>query len=187
MRRIIGLTVLILGLATSASAQTYQGYGDPHQLVDHWYQTFLGRSAVADTNSYTWAEQLRQGSAPNAVLAGILSSDEYYSKGGRTPEGFIRNLFGDIVVRQPTPSELQYWMQRTVTQNPQDPRTRQDIAYDLLTTNPGSAQGSYVVPPPYLPGRERERDQRWEHERERWKEREREHHDYRRPAYPWRH
>jgi hypothetical protein len=184
MRRFIVLTAVLLCLVSSAPAQvSYEGYADPMDLVDHWYQTFLHRSGRADPSSYSWAQQLQQGAAPNAVLAGILSSDEYYAKGGSTPEGFIRNLYADIIVRQPTASELQYWMQRALTQNIADPETRKDMAYDILTNNPGSAQWSYTTPPvlPTQPGydRDRERGREREHERDKY--------DYRRPQYPYRH
>jgi hypothetical protein len=184
MRRAIVLTAVLLCLTPSAPAQgPYQGYDDPRDLVEHWYRTFLGRTA--DRNSYVWADQLRRGAAPNAVLAGILSSDEYYAKGGSTPEGFIRNLFGDIVVRQPTPGELRYWMRRTVTQDITDPQTRKDIAYDLLTTNPGSSQWSYPTPPsPPIRDVVPEREREWERIRE--QQRERREYDYRRPYYPYR-
>jgi hypothetical protein len=185
MRHVILVTAALLCFASSAPAQTYQGYDDPRDLVEHWYQTFLHRSSAGDPRSSVWADQLRQGAAPNEVLAGICGTDEYYAKGGRTPEGFIRNLFADIVVRQPTPGELNYWMRRTVTGDINDPETRKDIAYDLLSTNPGSAQWSNpnTQAPPIrdvIPERQRE----WERARDRWRERNQ--YDYRRPYYPYR-
>jgi hypothetical protein len=198
MRRVIVLSALILCVVPPASAQyppsqgqyvPYQGFDDPQELVEHWYQTFLRRNPARDRSTYAWAEQLRRGVSPNAVLAGIISSDEYYAKGGSNPEGFIRNLFADILVRPPKEGELRYWMRRALTQDITDPQTRQNIAYEILTSNPGSASGSYGAPPPpregYDPERERERRREWERWRDR--ERERDQYDYRRPYYPYRH
>lgn len=189
MRRTFVLTATFLVLASYAPAQvSYEGYGNPMDLVEHWYETFLHRSATVDLpSSSAWADQLSQGASPNSVLAGIMSSAEYYAKGGNTPDGFIRNMYGDVVVRPPTPAELQYWMQRAYAQDITNPETRKDMAYDLLTQNPGSAQWSYSTPPVaptqtwYNPDREHERERNREHDREREK------YDYRRPHYPYRH
>ena len=73
------------------------------------------------------------------VLAGILSSDEYYARGGNTPDGFIRTLFVDLTGRQPTPRELDYRLRRLYSGQ------RSDVAYEVLTRYPQSwGQG----PPP---------------------------------------
>jgi hypothetical protein len=192
MRRIIVLSALILFVATSASAQyvPYQGFDNPRELVEHWYRTFLRREPRGDPSIESWADQLRRGVAPNSVLAGIMGSDEYYAKGGRTPEGFIRNAYADVLVRPPNEGEVRYWLSRATTQDFNDPQTRRDIAYEILTNNPGSSSGSYgSAPPPPPPGYDRDREREWRRdwERRRDRDRERNDYDYRRPSYPYRH
>jgi len=171
-----------LGCTTTVRAQDY---GDPVQIVRYWFQSYLGREAE-ESGALYFADQLRRGNSPESVLSGILGSDEYYRRGGSTPEGFVRLLFIDTLGRPPTPVELDLWTRRMWTAN------RQDIAYQMLTGNPGSWVGTFR-----LPERERFRYRDREHERERERifaqERERElrrrhdEHDYRRPELPYRH
>src|SRR4051812_30022536 len=98
MRHFMLLALLAGGLLpASASAQYYPngypGYGrvDPYALVQSWYQRFLGRAP--DPGSDAWIQQLQQGNPPEAVLAGILSSDEYYQRSGNNPQSYIMALY----------------------------------------------------------------------------------------------
>jgi hypothetical protein len=178
MKRLILLTATaVLSLAPSAPAQ--QAYppdvGDAAALVDSWYQRFLGRTARTDRGSNSWITQLVNGSSPDQVLAGILSSDEYYGKGASRPEAFVNNLFQDVLGRRPTQREYDYWVRRAYAQNAEDMKTRQDIAYDLLTHNPGSWRTAPGAPPPTPVPPPRDR---YDYDRDRY--------DYRRPYYPYR-
>src|SRR5436309_1458454 len=101
MRSTMYLTLLTAGLiAAPASAQypySPPGYGndaDANTLVGSWYLKFLGRTP--DAGRAYWVRQLQAGNAPETVLAGILGSDEYYVRGGSTPEGFVQRLFADV-------------------------------------------------------------------------------------------
>src|SRR5262245_22521632 len=102
------------GAATAQYNDYPYGYsdyaGDSQALVSSWYQRFLGRPP--DPGSATWVQQLQDGSAPDAVLAGILASDEYYRRSGGSPEGFVRKLFRDLTSRRPGPREADYWTRR---------------------------------------------------------------------------
>ncbi len=49
-------------------------------LVDSYYAQFLGRSGSADPGSLGWAQALQQGAPDQAVIAGILGSQEFYNK-----------------------------------------------------------------------------------------------------------
>jgi hypothetical protein len=170
MRNLIILSALgLLSLAPAADAQYYQPpSNDPAALVDQWYMRFLGRTATTDRASLAWTNQLRQGASPESVLAGILSSDEYYNRAQSRPEAFIDNLYRDLVSRPATQNEIRFWVQRMYAQNPEDTKTRQDIAYDMLVQHPGSWQSPSLPPP-----RDRDRD-RYDY-------------DYHRPYYPYRH
>lgn len=48
-------------------------------LVSSYYSQFLDRSAAADPGSLHWAALLQQGVRDQAVIAGILGSDEFYA------------------------------------------------------------------------------------------------------------
>jgi hypothetical protein len=183
MNRILIISFLaILSLAPSAPAQTYASTSDPAAQVASWYQAYLGRTT--DPGSYIWVDQLARGASPEEVQAGIVGSDEYYNRAGGTPQAFIQALFRDALGRQPTPGEMDFWLRRWYLEQ------RKDIAYEVMTQNPGSgilaAPAPTVVTPPspiIVPSRDRYyygrygRD--WDHRR---------HHDdydYRRPPYPY--
>jgi hypothetical protein len=97
----------------------------PEELVRSWYQKFLHRDP--DPQWSVWVEAVRNGQEPNAVLAAILGSQEYYNNAGGTPEGFVQALFQDLSGRRPTPEEMGYWVRRVLD------RDRNDMAYALLT------------------------------------------------------
>jgi hypothetical protein len=139
-RNLIFAAAAILFLAPATV--NAQAYGDPGSLVDSWYRTYLGRPA--DSGLTYWVNHLQQGDPPDSVLAGILGSDEYYKRGGGTPDGFVSLLFRDIVKRQPSPSEMDFWVRRQYTED------RQSVADEILTQNPGVwvGAGASVVPPP---------------------------------------
>ncbi len=133
----------LLGLflpAAPAAAQRDRDYHDyhreharayataPEQLVAFWYRKFLGREP--DAGLAGWATALRQGNSPEMVLAGILSSEEYYARGGTTPQGFVRELYRDIAGREPNRRELETLVRRTRLES------RSDIAYSLLVRYP---------------------------------------------------
>jgi hypothetical protein len=174
MRTIMTITGLALLVWTSSAlGQGYAPYnsGNPAGLVDTWYRTYLGRGSLDDPGSLVWVDQLRQGFSPQAVQAGILSSDEYYFRNGGSIQGFIQGLYRDALGRSPTPRALDFWSRRAYTED------RKDLAYDMLTQN--TAGGTLVAPPPPVPSY---RDGERRRDRDRWYDE----HDYRRPYYPFR-
>jgi hypothetical protein len=134
----IAAAILMCLLPSTARAQIY---GDPSSLVDYWYRTYLGRAPDA-SGLATWTSDLNQGQSPDDVLATILGSDEYYARAGSTPEGYIRQLLHDILKREPTPSELDFWVRRMYLED------RKTIADEILTQNPGVWVGSTNVTTP---------------------------------------
>jgi len=134
----IAAAILTCLLPSTARAQIY---GDPSSLVDYWYRMYLGRAPDA-SGLATWTSDLNQGQSPDDVLATILGSDEYYARAGSTPEGYMRQLFHDILKREPTPSELDFWVRRMYLED------RKTIADEILTQNPGVWVGSTNVTTP---------------------------------------
>src|ERR1700676_2004803 len=116
MRRFVLISAAVI-LCLAPCAARAQSYGDPSSLVDYWYRTYLGRPA--DSGITFWVNHLQQGDSTDSVLAGILGSDEYYKRGGGTPEGFISLLFRDVVKRPPSPNDLDFWVRRMYTEDRQ--------------------------------------------------------------------
>jgi hypothetical protein len=49
-------------------------------LVDTYYEQFLGRSSKGDSGADIWLSELQHGTRDEAVIAGILGSSEFYNK-----------------------------------------------------------------------------------------------------------
>jgi hypothetical protein len=165
MRHLLILaTAVLLGQSSAVYAQPYD---NSVASVDSWYRTYLGRSALNDPGAAGWINLMRQGNTPTSVIAGILGTDEYFSRVGGTMPAFIQALYREALQQPLSQTAYNFWLQRAYTQ------TRQQIAYDVLMLN--GAGGPIAAPPPtVVPDRERER---WQHHDE---------HDYRRPYYPFR-
>jgi hypothetical protein len=142
--------VAVLGLAAPSPAQFYpQVPPSPFQndqaaenLVESWYQHFFGRPS--DPSSSYWIDQVRQGQPPDNVLAQMLASQEYYDKGGRSPQGFVQKLYVDLTGQPPPPPALGYWANLLYQSS------RQEVAHALLLRYPQSWQGG--VPGGYYYG-----------------------------------
>src|SRR5579862_7942657 len=118
MKRLLFILALLAGCLLPAFAPAQYYGGDPNALVDSWYRTYLGRAA--DSGMTYWVSQLVQGIPPDAVIAGILASDEYYTRAGGTPQGFVTLLFNDILKRPPSAGEVDFWVRRMYTESRQD-------------------------------------------------------------------
>jgi len=148
MRRFFAFGLLgVLVLTPTTRGQYPTGAGTAFLMVSGWYKHFLGRDP--DLYGSAWVNALQAGQAPASVLAGILTSDEYYNRSGNTPEGFVRQLYLDLTGRQPLPAEMDYWVGRLYQSN------RTDVAYELLLRYPNvwepSTGGGYypnAAPPP---------------------------------------
>ncbi len=107
--------------------EAYQGANPDRSedLVRSWYQKYLHREP--DPQWAVWVDAVRNGQEPNAVLASILGSQEYYDKAGGTPERFVQTLYRDVTGRPPTRGEMEYWVRRA------NDRDRTDVAYGVLT------------------------------------------------------
>ncbi|HWB12432.1 MAG TPA: DUF4214 domain-containing protein [Pirellulales bacterium] len=76
------------------------------------YQAFLGRSAASSEIAY-WVNAFEHGAQNEDVIAGFISSSEYYSssaKGQGNNTAWLDSVFNDLFQTPPTPSELTYWL-----------------------------------------------------------------------------
>jgi len=171
MKRILIPTLLGLLILTSP-ALAQMAPGDAQQLVDSWYQKFLNRQR--DAWSSVWIDALRAGQPPEAMLSKILSSQEYYEKSGGTPEGFVQTLYLDLAGREPTPQEVNYWVQR------QYQADRADVAYQLLLRYPQAWQWQGGIPGGAFPPQPGYEPQQPSYEPQQPS------YDYRAPVFPYR-
>jgi hypothetical protein len=141
-RQELAAVVCVVMIAALAQAQSQDR---ATALVTDWYNRYLGR--YPDLGAAGWVEELRRGRSPQQVLSAILGSDEYYTRAGRTPEGFLQLLFQDVVGRPPSRREFDALLRRAWAGR------RNDVAYSLLLRYPqGWEGGATAYYPPYQPG-----------------------------------
>ena len=149
MRRAFAFTLgLLLCSSSLAQAQSYYyrstAPGDPQTLVRSWYERYLRREP--DSGAAAWVQALRQGHSAEDVLASILSSQEYYAAAGRTPQGYVRRLYMDLVGRAPSLTEDSYFASRMRFEG------RKEVAYRMLLRHPQNFAGTRQPRLDYDPG-----------------------------------
>jgi uncharacterized protein YkwD len=102
------------GVGAVASAIEHSGEART-RLVKSWYVTYLGRTAN-NGEEQGWVNSLLQGATEADVLAGILSSQEFYVRAqtlvsaGSSDESYIRALYSLLLNRAPSNGEVQGWL-----------------------------------------------------------------------------
>jgi len=102
-----GQTAVATGIEQSLEART--------DLVDEFYQRYLGRGAV-NGEAQHWVQLLMQGETDEQVIAGIVSSSEFYARsqtlvGSGTPDQrYVQALYQLLLNRFPAVSELNSWV-----------------------------------------------------------------------------
>ena len=78
-------------------------------LVVRGYDKMLGRDPAPADIQY-WTAAITSGAVRPEVLRGYLAQgDEYWNRAGGTPDGFVTQLYEDVLGRSPSASELAYW------------------------------------------------------------------------------
>lgn len=93
-------------------------------IVDDLYWSTLGRGPDAGGRSH-WIDLIRSGVTPAEVASYFYASDEYFRRSGGTATAWIRDLYTEILGRQPDAAGLVFWLGRTATMS------RTAIAHDL--------------------------------------------------------
>jgi hypothetical protein len=184
MRRFIIVAALAAPLAAlgpaPSDAQRYHGRrGDGYALIDGWFRQFLRRPATKE--NIPAGDMIDDGRVtPEAMLAGILASPEYYNRAGND-RGFIRNLFTDLAGRRPSPREAAYWFRRLLAQ-PAGLDGRIEVASEMLQRFPQrmsvkdeDEDEDYHYRRPYY------RDHAWRERERDWRKRERDRRGRERP------
>jgi hypothetical protein len=126
-----------LSWAQSYSYSTYRpGDSSP--------QGYLRRETTPDTGA--WIQSMNAGKAPREIQADMLAGDEYFQMAGGTRPLYVRQLYRDLIGREPLAPEVTYWVGRLSYQD------RRDVASQLLRFHPQNIYGVRPVAPSYDPG-----------------------------------
>ncbi|MGH7193100.1 MAG: DUF4214 domain-containing protein, partial [Candidatus Saccharimonadales bacterium] len=77
-------------------------------IITHYYQQFLLRQPDAQGLSY-WMGIWRRDGGPENVVAGMISSPEFYGEAGNTNTGWVEALYDRLLGRPADAQGLQYW------------------------------------------------------------------------------
>lgn len=77
--------------------------------INELYQKVFGRPADAGGRSY-WLGQVQRGMRIEQIAAQFYGSEEYYNAAGRTPEGFVDELYRDLMGRESDASGRAHWV-----------------------------------------------------------------------------
>ena len=149
MVRTLVLAVPTLLLSVSlAPAQSYSYRpgtpGDPATVNRAWTRGYLRREPTPSDSPPVQA--LRRGVPQEDVQSSILASDEYFKRAGGTTPAYVRQLYVDLLGREPLPAEVNYWVGRLRYE------TRKNVSHQLLRFHPRNVSGVISVPPNYDPG-----------------------------------
>jgi hypothetical protein len=120
-------------LAIEASAE-YRA-----DLVESYYQRYLGRSAAAQEIS-DWTTLIAAGSTDENVIAGIVGSNEYYADHGSTAAGFLSAAIADLTQQPADPTSATFLLYQQELQA--GTSTRSQVAQSIAA---GSAYQNAVV------------------------------------------
>ena len=132
-------TLVSVGFAQTYPAPARISPQEASVIADYWIRSYLRRNA-SPPESRALASQIA--SSPAQALAGLLSSREYYSYAGGTPEGFMHQLIEDVGHHRPSPYEVEARLQDTAGLNPQT------VAFELLREYPRNWWPGPAATPP---------------------------------------
>ena len=147
MTRALVLALAALLLSSSlAPAQSYSsGSATPGETAIRSRSFIKGYLRREPTPSDTSSMQALRGGSPEYVQSGILASDEYFTRAGGTGPAYVRQLYIDVLGRDPMPAEMNYWVGRLRYEN------RGDVAYRLLRFHPRNVPQMRPLPLRYDP------------------------------------
>lgn len=81
------------------------------RLIQESYAHYLSRTAEPAGLTY-WLAQMQVGRTISQMEAGFLASDEYFQRSGGSVAGWVSELYGHVLGRTPSASEVSYWVQQ---------------------------------------------------------------------------
>jgi hypothetical protein len=79
-------------------------------LVTDYYATYLGRSPSTPEVT-NWGGLLQQGFEREDVIAGFLSSEEYFVNHGNENTSWLIGIYKELLLRTPADSEVNHWLE----------------------------------------------------------------------------
>jgi photosystem II stability/assembly factor-like uncharacterized protein len=79
-------------------------------VIQGYYQNYLGRAADP-AGLAGWLGLMQQGFNSQNILAGFLTSSEYFTEHGSTAAGWISGLYQDLLNRSPDTASFNVWVQ----------------------------------------------------------------------------
>jgi hypothetical protein len=142
MTRTLVLAVPTLLLAVSlAPAQTYSDRGTMPSDSQMLQKGYLRREATPDTGAWIQSDR-----SPEDAQFRTLTSAEYYTRAGGTNPSYVRQLYADVIGREPLPAEINYWVGRLSYQ------PREDVVHQMMRFHPRNVSIRRVLPANYDPG-----------------------------------
>ncbi len=139
------VALVLVALAVPANAQAQ--YGGPRMssqearvIADYWVRSYLRRAPTPIEEQQLQSQLLR--SPPGHVLAGLLTSDEYFRKSGGDQPSWLGQLFADVGHREPSRYEIDARLQRTDNYSPRA------IASEFLHEHPKNWWPGPAATPP---------------------------------------
>jgi hypothetical protein len=100
-----------LGVVGSGLTHSPEYYAD---LIIKDYQQYLGRTP-GTLEVAGWVSAYQHGATDEQVMAGFLSSPEYYQNAGNTVKTWLDAVYRDVLGRNPDAGGEQAWMQAAAT------------------------------------------------------------------------
>jgi len=135
MVRILLVTLFLVGSLQVASGQTTATISRP-ALVRAWHRQYFHREPDARAVA-SWSYLFRLGRSEQEVLSAMLSTDEYYSRAGRTSQGLVQALFEDGAQSQLTSERRQALLSRARDLD------RRNLAATFLQTYPQALRAGH--------------------------------------------
>ena len=136
--------LLLMGSAPAGSAQVYNSA----DFVRSLYQRYLNREPSSnELTQWVWAFQ--KGTTLTDAQVTFLSSDDYFVRQGRDPKKFVTALYGEVLNRAPSQSEVTAW----VTSLNSNRGNREKLVRDFLKAAQQEAVQRSPLPPSNAPAR----------------------------------
>lgn len=103
-------------------------------LVNGYFEQYLDRTADPTALSF-FVSELQSGISTSAIIDQLVSSDEFYQLSG-SDQGFVWNLYNDLLGRDPSGDENAYWKTQLLNGVPRSQIAAVFLAsseYDALT------------------------------------------------------
>jgi hypothetical protein len=77
--------------------------------ISQLYESALGRPADTAGRAH-WLAEIARGDTPELIAARLYGSTEYYLAAGSTPQGFVDQLYQDLLGRRADPGGRAFWL-----------------------------------------------------------------------------